>query len=302
MQQPSISTPWYKRPEAGHDFGLWLTSWIARVLGRTAVHAFIAPIAAYYLIVRRTERRASRAFLSRVLHRRVSLAASLRHFYTFARVSVDRALFQSGGVDRIPVRISGQRRLEEEIQRTRGCILLSAHFGSIEAARQAGGTHPGPQLRILLDRAVNQRLLDRLERLDPDLAASIIDASAEPRALILRIGECLQSGEWIGWLGDRYRCGERTVVVDFLGSPARFPASPFIVAHLFQVPVFLVLATFDGNGYDVSVEELVGDPGNDARDRDIIVRECATRYADRLAYHVKRSPYNWFNFYDFWAS
>ena len=105
----------------------------------------------------------------------------------------------------------------------------------------------------------------------------------------MRIGECLRAGDWIGWLGDRYRGEERTIAVDFLGSPARFPASPFIIAHLFRVPVFLVLAGFDGRGYDVVVEHLVGDDAFAERDRDTFVRNVA-RFAGRLAHHVRRSP------------
>ena len=65
--------------------------------------------------------------------------------------------------------------------------------------------------------------------------------------------------------------------------------------------MFVVLAVFDGRGYDVSVEQLVGDAADDVRDRDVIVRERVALFADRLSDHVRRSPYNWFNFYDFWA-
>jgi predicted LPLAT superfamily acyltransferase len=91
------------------------------------------------------------------------------------------------------------------------------------------------------------------------------------------------------------------VCAGFLGSPAKFPASPFIVAKLFRVPVFLVLAGVDGDGYQVIVEPLA-DVATAAEDRDAYVRRGVERFAARLEHHVQRSPYNWFNFFDFWRA
>lgn len=280
--------------------GLWLVERVAVIFGRRAVHWFVAPIAGYFLLTRGAERRASLAYLQRVLGRRPRWRDSFQHFHTFARVAVDRVFLLSPRGHRIPLRQSGQQQMESTLGAGRGCILLSAHFGSFEAARQAGLGHPDLRLRVLLDRAVNRRLVERLERIDPTFAAHIIDAAGEPRALTLRIGECLRAGEWIGWLGDRHRGGERTVKAGFLGADAQFPASPFIIAHLFKVPVYLVLGGFDGDGYHVVVENLVDDAALAERDRDTFVREGVAQFAERLAHHVRRSPFNWFNFYDFW--
>jgi predicted LPLAT superfamily acyltransferase len=299
--RPPGDSRWRERPEAGHALGLRLVELVARLFGRRAVHWFVAPIATYFLATRGVERRASRAFLSRALGRPARLGDSLRHFYTFARVAVDRVFLLAPHGRRIPMRVTGQQPMEATLARGQGCILLSAHFGSFEAARQAGLANPALRLRVLLDRAVNRRLLERLERIDPVFAADIIDVAGPPHTLALRIGGYLRAGDWIGWLGDRYRGDERTLELEFLGAPARFPASPFLIAHLLGVPVFLVLAAFGGDGYDVVVEQLVDDAALATSDRDAFVRERATLFASRLAHHVRRSPYNWFNFYDFWA-
>ncbi|MCC7461678.1 MAG: hypothetical protein IT480_04355 [Gammaproteobacteria bacterium] len=298
---PSDTTPWHARPEAGHSLGMWIVERVARGLGRRVAHLFVAPIAAYFLLVRGAERRASRDFLTRVRGRRAGLGLCFRHFHTFACVAVDRVFLLSPHGHRIPLQVTGRQLLEGTLGDGRGCILLSAHLGSFEAARQAGLASPQLRLRVLLDREVNLHLVRRLEQIAPDFAASIIDAAGDPLAMALRIGECLKAGEWIGWLGDRHREGERTVTAEFLGAPARFPASPFIVAHLFRVPVYLVLARFDGQGYEVVVEPLA-DPRTGGVDRDRFAVEGVGRFAARLAGHVRRSPCNWFNFYDFWRS
>lgn len=297
----SDSPPWHVRAEAGHRLGLRIVEVVARACGRRVVHWFVAPIAAYFLLVRSVERRASRQYLARVLGRPARLTECFRHFHTFACVAVDRVFLLSPRGHRIALQVHGRELMGSTAASGSGCILLSAHFGSFEAARQAGLEDPGLRLRVLLDRAVNRRLIERLEGIAPDFAASIIDASGEPMALALRIGESLGAGEWVGWLGDRHREGERTVATAFLGSSAQFPASPFIVAKLFRVPVFLVLAGVDGDGYQVIVEQLA-DVATATEDRDAYVRRGVERFAARLEHHVRRSPYNWFNFFDFWRA
>jgi predicted LPLAT superfamily acyltransferase len=295
-----MTAPWHARAEAGHRLGLQLVEWVARAFGRRAAHAFVAPIALYFLLTRSDERRASRRFLTRVLGRPASLGDCFRNFYTFARVSVDRVFLLVGGSASVSLEVEGRQALHSWLQSGRGCVLLGAHLGSFEACRQAGLGHPGLRLRILLDRVVNLRFVKRMEHINPQFARDIIDAAGDPLSVTLRIGEYLRAGDCIGWLGDRARGTERTARVDFLGTQASLPTSPFIVANLFKVPVFLVLAFYVNGDYKVVIEPLVDPDSPRVGDRDQVVREQVQQYADRLAFHAGRFPFNWFNFYEFW--
>ena len=55
------------------------------------------------------------------------------------------------------------------------------------------------------------------------------------------------------------------------------------------------------NRYDLHFERLVEMPKLDRSRRDAMIREWATCYAQRLEHYCRLAPYNWFNFYDFWA-
>ena len=71
-----MSTPahdWKARPEGGGLFALWLIRTIARRLGRRVARPLLWPITGYFLLKRGPERRASRAYLSRVLGRRAGV-------------------------------------------------------------------------------------------------------------------------------------------------------------------------------------------------------------------------------------
>jgi predicted LPLAT superfamily acyltransferase len=295
-----VATPWHAREEAGHAWGLLTVEAVARAFGRRVAHWFVAPVAVYFLLNRGAERRASREFLSRALGRPATLVDCARHFYTFARVAVDRVFLLSPQAGRVPKDVGDVRPFEELLKQGRSCMLVGGHLGSFEACRQAGMGDVGTRLHVLLDRAVNARIVQRLERLDPDFARGIIDASADPLAVVLRVGEVLRAGGWIGWLADRHRDNERTITVNFLGTPARWPVSPFVVAHMFKVQVVLVLAFFDRGHYHVIVEPLADDAALACKDREQFVRQQIERFVRRLEEHVRRWPYNWFNFHDFW--
>jgi predicted LPLAT superfamily acyltransferase len=34
--------------------------------------------------------------------------------------------------------------------------------------------------------------------------------------------------------------------------------------------------------------------------RNEMIRQAQQRYVERIEYHCRNAPYNWFNFYDFW--
>ncbi|MGA7986605.1 MAG: glycosyltransferase family 2 protein, partial [Burkholderiales bacterium] len=56
-----------------------------------------------------------------------------------------------------------------------------------------------------------------------------------------------------------------------------------------------------GRRYDVRLEPFAERIELDRRDREASLRPWVERYAARLEHHCREAPYNWFNFYDFWA-
>ncbi len=88
----------------------------------------------------------------------------------------------------------------------------------------------------------------------------------------------------------------------FFGQSAALPTAPFRIAALIGRPVVLMVALYrGGNRYDLHFERLVEMPKLDRSRRDAMIREWAAQYAQRLEHYCRLAPYNWFNFYDFWA-
>jgi predicted LPLAT superfamily acyltransferase len=91
------------------------------------------------------------------------------------------------------------------------------------------------------------------------------------------------------------------VTLPFLGAPARFPDGPFRVAAMLRRKVVFMAGIYrGGRKYELRFAELA-DFGAAVADRDAAVRAAVERYVTTLESLCREAPYNWFNFYDFWA-
>jgi predicted LPLAT superfamily acyltransferase len=102
-------------------------------------------------------------------------------------------------------------------------------------------------------------------------------------------------------LGDRAAQNDQTVVCDILDGKARFPVGPAVLAASMKVPAILFLGLYRGNKhYEIHFERLPDLALSDRLTRQAQIQTWMQHYAERLEYHIRRCPYNWFNFYDFW--
>ena len=293
---------WQARPEAGSSFGMRLLIWIAGICGRRVLHWILLPVSGYFLVLRGPERRASRAYLSRVFERPATLLECWRHFFAFARMSADRIFFLSGQADRVPVTFVGGPEAQAIVDGDQRGLFLAAHLGSFEAARVLGEAFGGMDLRIVLDQQQGARVASLAAELNPELGNKIIDAGRDSVALGLAIGEALREGSWVGFLADRHRAGDRTLAVPFLGQPAAFPVGPYLIASTFKAPMICAFCRLTKRGYEVHCEVLSERVALDRRDRNGQLEALLRQYVARLEVHVRASPYAWFNFYDFWST
>jgi predicted LPLAT superfamily acyltransferase len=113
---------------------------------------------------------------------------------------------------------------------------------------------------------------------------------------MIAVQERLDAGHLVGVLADRSLDDERSLRIPFLGSEARFPLGPFRMAALLGKPVVLMLGLYrGGRRYDIVFETI------SVRPTMALVEETLRHYVARLEHHCRSAPYNWFNFYHFWA-
>ena len=291
---------WLERPERGSVLAMRLIVWLMLTLGRPLARALLHPICAYFLLFSPRARRASVAYLRRALGRRAGPADVYRHYHAFASTVQDRVYLLAGRFAEFDVTLHGVGEADRLLHERRGCILLGSHLASFEILRARGIAAGLPPVNMLMYVDNAEKTGGVMRSLAPELASRIIPLGG-PESL-LRVHECLARGEIVGVLGDRALRNERSVTCEFLGAPARFPLGPLLLAGLLRAPVLLFFGLYHGGRrYEIRVEHFADAIELDPRAREASVRPWVERYARRLEHHCRAAPYNWFNFYDFWA-
>jgi predicted LPLAT superfamily acyltransferase len=283
-----VTAPWRRTPERSHRLALRLMRWIALGLGRRAARLVLHPVSAYFLLFAPQARRASRAFLGRALGRRATPADLYRHFYAFAATVLDRVYLLHERFDLFDI--------EEQGAPTPGAglLLMGAHLGSFEALR-AAARRGGLRVSMVMYEDNARMLNETLAALSPAARQDVIALGHVDS--MLRVRDCLAAGGIAGVLGDRGLHDDDAQVVPFLGAPARFPLGPMRMAALLRCPVVFMAGLYlGGNRYALQFEPIadfgVAPPAPEA---------ALAAYVACLERHCRAAPYNWFNFYDFWA-
>ncbi|MEO8746854.1 MAG: acyltransferase [Rhodanobacter sp.] len=292
---------WHDRPEGGGRFAIWLIRSIALHGGRKVARLCLYPITVYFYVRRAPERRASQQYLRRVLGHSATPLEVLRHLHCFAATILDRVFLLTHGEKPFAIETQGLDLLEAIMARGGGVLLLGSHQGSFEALRAIGARHPDLFLRVVLDKQKTPALTELLEALAPEVAAGVIDAARDGPSIALEMAAAARAGALVAMLADRGRPHEALRRVDFLGSSAPFPVSPWLLASSLRVPVVLCFGLYlGGNRYRLVFEPFADRVEIPRPSRDAALDVLIARYARRLEHYIHVAPYNWFNFYDFW--
>jgi predicted LPLAT superfamily acyltransferase len=295
-----MSQAWQHLPERGSSGALALIHWIGTRVGRGGARGLLYPIALYFLLTARAQRRASRRYLRRVLGRDPGWISTFRHIHCFACTILDRVFLLAGQFQRFDIHVHNGSLILDQVASGRGCLLLSAHLGSFEVLRAIGITGRQLPVKVLMNVDHNSGMTRFINALNPSMAQSIIPLHGA--GTLLAVKESLDQGCLIGVLADRVVRDDRAVTCDFLGDRAAFPAGPLSLAAALGCRVILAFGLYrGGNRYDVHFEVFSeGIPAAARRGTEALVPHVQC-YADRLARHAALAPYNWFNFFDFWG-
>jgi len=303
---------WARIAESGTFRAMRFVGWSHRTFGRGPSVALLWLAAAYFLVRSRPARRASRRYLERVwaspegrrsLGRRPGYAAVLRHLHEFAVALYDRLVVWSGELDSLEVRHDGSEKIFGVARAGRGALLLGAHLGSIDMLWFLSRKY---QLVVnaigFHDNA--ERINAFLESFAPNERVRMIDVDPNSVQAAFEIKACIDRGEFVIMLADRVAPGKaaRTAEASFLGHPAPFPLSPFLLAGVLGCPVLFAVCVCTGPARYETVLRPLGEAARvPPSEREKRARELVAGYAALLESSCLRLPFQWFNFYDFWG-
>lgn len=304
MTSSAMRQDWTTAPERSNLFLMRVMSWISLRLGRRIARLVLHPITVYFLLFSPAGRRASRAYLVRVLAdrgRAPNWGDLYRHFFTFAATIHDRVYLANNRSELFEFEIHGQTALNQHLAGGQGVFLMGGHLGSFDVVRALGRKPPSFPVAMVMHEGNARKINAILAAINPRATQDVI-ALGHIDSMI-RVSQCLANGYAIGILADRTPGDEPRQRVSFLGAPAQIPVGPFRMAALMQRPVIFMTGLYRGdNRYAIHFDP-IADFTNVTRDqREAAIRAAISRYVARLEHYCRAAPYNWFNFFDFWEA
>ena len=300
----ATATSWAGQRERSNLLALRFMRFVAVAAGRRVARLMLHPIAFYFFVASRTVRGHSRRYLDRALGRPATGRDVYRHFHSFCATVLDRVYLLRGQFDQFSFAASGIETILEPTGRGEGVLACGAHLGSFEALRMVGHDKGLKVAMIMYED--NARLInDTLAAIAPNAELHTIRLGRLDAMLALR--RWLDDGGLAGLLADRTLPGSnpqrsKTVALPFLGAPARFADGPFRLAALLRRRLVFMTGLYrGGNRYDLRFAELADFSTASAEQRDALIGTALARYVATLESLCREAPYNWFNFFDFWA-
>lgn len=293
------SVRWSGRTRGGY-LGNWCFVQLIRRLGVRWAYALLIFVAGYFTLCNPSGYRCSKDFLRRVLGPQPFWKWPLlvyRHFFSFGVTLLDRLAVIMGRA-KIECAHEGEFLFKDFLDRGKGVILLGAHVGSWEIGGHLLGRLGQPVNVVVLekDEARMRQLFNQA------LAAktfNLIATDGHPLRSI-PIAAALRRGEIVCLLGDR-SFGGADVHTPFLGSPARFPAGPYLLAAATGAPIFQTFVVREKLGrYRFFSFPAKFIPREILRAGTEALQPHVAEYATRLADVAKQYSFQWFNIYPFW--
>ena len=298
--RPTDAQPeWMRRQERSNLAILRLMVWISLAFGRRVGRLVLHGIAVYFVLFAPAARRASRAYLHRVLGRYAGWRDGYRHVFSFASTIHDRIYLLNDRFNVFDIEVKGDQALLAAIEKQPGALLMGAHLGSFEVLRAMGRGKKGLRVAMLMYEQNARKLNATLAAINPKAMQDII--SLGHLESMLEVRDKLDEGYLVGMLADRSLNDDATLSVEFLGEQAAFPLGPWRMAAMLKRPVFLMAGLYlGGNRYQLHFEQLADFSNVERGGRDAAIKAAVQAYADSLARLCRLAPYNWFNFFDFW--
>ncbi|MEP6884391.1 MAG: acyl-CoA synthetase [Gammaproteobacteria bacterium] len=292
---------WIGHRERGNIALLRVMAFVSLHLGRTLSRIPLYGIAIYFFLFAPGARQHSLRYLRLALGHTPRARDRFRQVLSFATTIHDRVYLLNDQYELFNIALEGEALLLAQADSGRGALLMGAHMGSFEVMHSLGRRRRGLEVAMAMYEENARKINATLAAINPQAVTDIVPLGRIDA--MLNIAERLNRGAFIGVLGDRTLGGEPVHAVTLLGERAYLPTGPMRAAAILRCPVFFMAGLYrGGNNYHVVFERVADFSSTSAGTREVAVRAAIERYAAVLDRYCRSDPYNWFNFFDFWAA
>lgn len=282
---------------------------VYRFCGRWLFRFFLFFVLLWFYARKRIARKASRDYLQR-LHTfsggttpPPSPRNVFRHFLVFSEIMLDKLLAVGVPNHLTDYRVDGLEYIALLLEQKRGGILVTAHLGNIELFRKLAGHRADLRLTVLGHSKNATRFTQLMKERDPNYDVDLIQVDDIGIDTAIALTQRISAGGFVVLTGDRVpiNSATATVRVPFLGYEANFPVSPYVLASTLQCPLLAVFGIRRHGELIITIRQLAESISLPRRSRETSVIPYAIAFAELLEAECLKSPFQWSNFYPFWA-
>ena len=305
------SEDWWRIAERGSHLGMTLLALSCKLFGRRFTALWLHPIVAYFLLTGRAAREASGNYFRHLGASaphgetpRPGWRSAYRHMLAFAQSGFDKLAAWSGRVDDADVKFEDRSAFEALVASGKGALVIGAHLGNLEMTRALAAQGAHAKVTAVVYTGHARRFNSVLASANSEFARHLLEVSDFGPETAMLMQQRVDAGELLVIVGDRVPAHEtgRTTDAQFLGASAPFAQGPYVLAHALGCPVYLFFCLKERDGYRLYFEPFAERIELPRRERAQHLATWTQRYAARLEHYCRKAPYQWFNFFDFWAS
>lgn len=316
----SNDTQWFAKKEAVHSmFPYLLTSWCLRHFPKFFTNFIVWCASLFYFIFDKRARSAAIQYQKILKEFNPSLKIKpLRQLVSFALSLVEKMDCWTNSKNPIPfenicLHDDDVHELISQLNEKRGAFIFISHLGNFEILRSLATAHKmGVQnevaLTVISDENFSSKFSKFLKQNAPQFFENMVDINEITPATIEKFMDTISRGGLVVCAGDRIskNASQRILSQDFLGKSAPFSYGAFFLALLLDAPIYFIFGfkktnLFFSRKFEMHVKKARTEISASRKKRDESIKNLCAEYARTLEEFCKIYPYQWYNFFDFWA-
>ena len=324
MKKREETIHWSKRKELAA--GYWhvkLLLIIFNVFPVIILRVLAFPVGFFYFLFSKKARNESKRFLQKAApftapefqKKCKSRLGPMRHIISFSLSLVEKIETWGGKYQfkNIHFQDDDIGDLIRNLENGKGVFLITSHLGNAELLRgllsfdRTGVSHKIPIIAVI-ETKITAHFNRMMKELNPQSTMDLINSSEIGPQTAILFEEKLSAGGIVTIAADRNSSieTEKNFLIPFLGEDALFSPGAFQMAALMNAPVYLIFGlrqkTFSLRPrYNMHVHRSALDFDCPRKERQKRSMELARSYVNLLEGYCKENPFQWYNFYDFWA-
>jgi len=264
-----------------------------RLFGLSTAYFVLHFVTYYYFVLSKKNRTVMVDFYLKALNitRKEAVKLTRENFYVFGQTLVDRMAFLLGQQKKFTYSFLNESCLLEMEENNKGGILMSAHLGNWETAGNLLKNRVSKTINVVMIDAEVEKIKNYMDEKTGGSHFNII-AIKDDLSHVIKIKNALRANEFVAIHADRYMTGTKSIELEFMGEPVRFPYGPFLIAYKFKVPITFVYAVKETKRhYSLCATKPIEEASSP--------EEVAVAYVKNLEEMVKKFPEQWFNYFNY---